>query len=371
MVQRTRTRTLATVTGNRYYIGNNGPELPGTVVNSPSIYQRCVDNVAPGNGHNFDSTYRYQRRDGGLVNRKVNKPGLSFANWRLDALQGCSDSTVWGHLAISGRPTDAVLATKLLAETNPSRPVVDLPLFVYELKEIPELLRKEGGHWLRRIASHNLQYQFGWKLLIQDLQRLVLFQDFVHGRMKELESLQKSGLRRKRQLWSGSNTGTAVRWLQSNGFSTGNVNLPKATTQRVWGHVVWYPDEVGPTNLTDLRSRARSAVLGLTVDPSTAWNALPWSWLVDWCANVGDYLAAKRNIVGAHPSEVLIMDTRSTTISWQYSHPNVSPWSGGTISKSRRRATPDIDASLPWLSPRQLSILGSIGVTRRLPGYTK
>jgi hypothetical protein len=36
------------------------------------------------------------------------------------------------------------------------------------------------------------------------------------------------------------------------------------------------------------------AVLGIGLDPgnisSAAWEAIPWSWLIDWFANVGEYL---------------------------------------------------------------------------------
>lgn len=114
---------------------------------------------------------------------------------------------------------------------------------------------------------------------------------------------------------------------------------------------------------------ARRAVLGLTIDASTLWNAMPWSWLIDWYSNMGDFFEANRNIVPVQPGNVTIM-SQTSTIS------NVTPASsypfltGGTmnleyISKDRdvfSGAT--LNAGLTMLDARQTSILAALGITR-------
>jgi hypothetical protein len=250
--------------------------------------------------------------------------------------------------------------------------VVDLPIAVYELREIPSLLRKEGRGWLRYLASNNLKYHFGIKPLVNDLINLLNFSDEVNKRHQELNALASSGLRRKRRLWSGSTTGTIHRFISSSQPDTGNAPVDKSTASRVWGFVEWFPDTESKLMKGDRRALARQVVLGLTVDFSTAWNALPWSWLIDWCSNVGDILIASRNTVGAHHGPIRIMESQTTHGSWTELGNSadiygLEPAKFRVTTKSRRTVTPSLSAYLPILSLRQLSILGSIGVTRRVP----
>jgi hypothetical protein len=110
------------------------------------------------------------------------------------------------------------------------------------------------------------------------------------------------------------------------------------------------------------------------VDFSTAWNAMPWSWLVDWSSNIGDILIARRNIVGASPGPVQLMTQTTTTgelIPTSYVN-YVSKGHWKEVSKTRRTVVNvPVDVQLPILNVRQLSILGSIGVTRRVPRFSR
>jgi hypothetical protein len=110
--------------------------------------------------------------------------------------------------------------------------------------------------------------------------------------------------------------------------------------------------------------------MGLTVDISTAWNLIPWTWLADWASNMGDVLAAHRNIVGQSLDGVAIMrQTRVTNTTESY-----GPDSYGTTMSAldteyvikRRRSVPVIlSAGLPLLNERQVGIVGSLVITRR------
>lgn len=366
MVQRTRARTSYSGQGSRYYITSP----PGTVVNNVSLYQRCIDNRAKGNGHDFDTFHL--ETEGGILNRQVAYPGLCFSNWQLDALRDPGD-TVYNHLSHSGaNPSLNVSAAEMLAKTNPSRPVVDLPIAIFELREIPKLLKIEGDSLLAKFGSANLSYQFGIKPLVNDLLGLLNFSDEVAKRQKELDALANSGLRRKRQLWSGSSVTSHAQFLQSVGYNVGNCGCAKTTAWNMWGFVEWFPIDKLALMKADRRALARDAVLGLTIDFSTAWNAIPWSWLIDWCSNVGDILVSKRNLVGASHGPIQIMRTAYTTGIWWPMSTTVqklcSPCYWTLTTKDRRSfAGASLSVQLPILTWRQLSILASIGVTRRVP----
>lgn len=361
MAKRTRSRSSGVISGYRHnnYDNTDTPQLSFT------DYEEITDYTDVGNGHDLD-VYKVHQV-GGILNQTTEaSAGISFYNYRCDGIAGPL-SGVFGFSTVPGAPTNAAAATSVLKATNPSRPLVDLPVFVAELRDFPRLFRVEGDTLLRRAGSANLNYQFGWRPLISDLFRLCSFQDAVATRQRELEDLFKSGLRRKRQVFSGQVVQDYNSLVQSLGASKRMYYL-RTTNERVWGYCTWKASTSTPPQTPDaMRSLARRAVLGLTVDLSTAWELMPWSWLIDWCSNVGDYLQATRNIIGATPSPVQVMRMRTAEQSSYRTAENVSPHSSRTVSKLRRKSTPSLSAYLPWLTLRQLSILGSIGVTRRMP----
>jgi len=119
----------------------------------------------------------------------------------------------------------------------------------------------------------------------------------------------------------------------------------------------------------------------LSLTPQTLWNLAPWSWAVDWFANVGDVLAnAERfqsgNLVmryGYLMEHTMIKDTWSlvehnqfvSTTKWKDPPPVSGSFSLVSESKLRVKANP-FGFGVKWeaLSPFQLSIAAALGITR-------
>jgi hypothetical protein len=121
-----------------------------------------------------------------------------------------------------------------------------------------------------------------------------------------------------------------------------------------------------------MRELARKAVLGLTFDGSSAWQLIPWTWLVDWCYNIGDWFKVNRNIIPAQLESVCILrHTRSEYVDEGWS----VPFGSQTLTLSRgvnfaedKERIPTVaypDAQFPFLSGNQLGILGSLAITGR------
>lgn len=294
------------------------------------------------------------------------------------AFQGTTG--VGSHASIGGLPSNGTLAAQTLARTNPSRPKVDLPVFAGELLDFPELFKIAGWSIFKRMkgrkppsvpeaaASLNLNYQFGWGPLADDLKKLLDFTDHVNKRADVIRRLRTKGLSRKVDLFSGATTTNDTFTAQS-GWGTVSATRAKSTTLRVWGHVKWSPTIDTPSTEKAIIQKAREAALGLTFDPVTAWELIPFSWLADWCVNIGDFLMASRNIIPASPSIPRIM--KHTRTEWavdRYSGMasfQKSPCRAFLDTKQRDIASASLSASLPYLSARQLSILGSIGILAR------
>jgi hypothetical protein len=280
-----------------------------------------------------------------------------------------------GHLPLSSL-NDALDTTKALARTNPSRAVVDIPGFIGELRELPRLFEIVGSSLLKKGANAYLSYQYGWKPLISDLGKLLDFQQHVMKREVEIDNLyRKGGLRRTFQLsreFENRITNGNLS-LESSLFSLISQQQIVETSRRRWATARWLP--VAPSRtLTDAERHklARTAVLGLSVNAHTAWNLIPWTWLIDWFSSYGDYFDAHRNVVGASCGSLCIMTHTQTVhrfekLSYSASFTGVKAQPGKIVIDSKLRSfgtSPSITADLPFLSGRQMSILGALGIQR-------
>jgi hypothetical protein len=381
MALRTRTRSSGSIPG--YWIQIGGLPCVALQHNSSVVKHKetTVDDTAFGDGHYFDSTKidlegHGVSCDGPRCNGTF---GERMREFYPQAFRGGSLDAWAAHVAVDGRPTDGGLAAQLLALTNPSRPVVDLPVAIGELAELPSLFRRFGDSWIRNAAETNIRYQFGVAPLIRDLQSLVNFQSEFAKREREINSLAEGNLRRRRELFRGVGmwNGYAV---QTNSGAPGPSyhDVQKVTNERCWGFVRWKPTVTLPRTEESRRNLVRRAVLGLTVDFNTAWQLIPWSWLVDWCTSAGDFLMASRNIIPCVPTGVVIMSHRKTVGNFTRHSSSNLPNLGPNIvtsqslsdfvirseSKTRNPSSPSLSAQLPVLSYRQLSIIGSLMIQR-------
>jgi hypothetical protein len=341
--------------------------------------ETCTDETFAGDGHPFDMTKvswmgTPLNSMGTGCNGQALQRTVNFVPQLFRAMNP-NPSNPGDHNVIFGRPSNGALAAKLLAETSPSRPVVDLPVAIGELRELPLLIRGYGDGFLKALARGNLSYNFGIRPMISDLSSLLDFQDAFASRMRELNALKEGTLRRKRMLFRGAGHSVNPNITINSGSTNGGsivCSMDSHSSEEVWGFVRWKPSIGFPQTDDALRRAARRAVLGLTVDFSTAWNLIPWSWLVDWSSSAGDYLMSNRNIIPCTATGLCIMSHRKTRnvftrIGGTFSTPNIGPFGPWTVeieSKTRSPASPTLSAQLPLLSWRQLSILASIGISK-------
>jgi len=287
-----------------------------------------------------------------------------------------------------------------------------VPNFIFELKDLPGMLEDIGRLKLLRqlsrksfnlevasragnaksLANVYLSYQMGWKPLISDLRKMIQLQDAVKNRIQDLDTLfnKNGGLHRtvgkKRAarpstsnsparaaspgLWSEVSSVSGSKLLDTAlGFLL-SVHYDRITTTEMWGSVRWTNSFVVPHHLTDqeLLNRARSLVFGLQVTPKEVWDAIPWTWMIDWFGNYGDFLNSTNNILSLTASQPCIMVHTRTEESWSRSD-NINFIDGGvgTLIRDTKKRTPTAGSSsvsFPIFTGRQFSILGSLALQR-------
>lgn len=357
-----------------------------TQVRSIENFREVTEDVV-GEGDNAFLDIDRWTYSGGLLNGRMPSmiTGYEYFNWPLIGPAHGGGSGWYSHLNTTSQ-TDSTYASRTLARTNPSRASIEAVINGIELREIPSLIKDTADYrisklykyispskfrLLKRAAKLHLMWSFGIAPLISDLAKLPQFQDLVDQRIDELERLRTRGLRRTITLDRLSATDVALNepiWT-SNG--TIRADRYKYTDVTIRGHVRWYAHPHLLTKSDDeMRALAKKVIAGLSIDFGTAYELIPWSWLVDYFTNLGSIVAASKNTVSASHSSVRIM-RHTRTRSYSRNHtgsPTLSMTPGYCEheTKTRRLASPSLSAHLGLLEAPQLSILGSLSILKTI-----
>jgi hypothetical protein len=306
--------------------------------------------------------------------------------------------------------TDSSKAPTVFSRGNPSRPSFDAAVFLGELRDFPGLarqiwrhalpiawrlnrrgvnrlealdhgIRDAALHFAKNADSNYLAYQFGWKPFVADIKKFLDVSQAIHRRVHTLNKLIKYGKAgTKIDLDEGAILGSSVHVAIN---TLGLVFYGDEITHQMykrWGTSKWFLTPGGALDRArhdpeQVIALARQVVSGVNVDLSTSWNLMPWTWLLDWAGNTGDWIQSQRNIIGASHGNACIMTTRkSSTLCTRTpgkgsdTYPQVS---GGNYLVSREQklrtswpagTLPEL--TIPILTDRQTSILGALVTTR-------
>lgn len=171
---------------------------------------------------------------------------------------------------------------------QPDLTKLSIPNFVLELDDVQQLYKlwKKNVSLVKNVAGLHLNYKFGWRPTIGDVtamvEGLVSFRDAIKEFEKGLgKTIQSSSLE-----------------LSSNPTVTGNVEYPvgsnchyRATLRRtVQAFVTYAPQPLAVVGEIDKVLRGLLDTLGVELNPRIIWEAIPFSFVVDWFFGVGRWL---------------------------------------------------------------------------------
>jgi hypothetical protein len=274
--------------------------------------------------------------------------------------------------------------TKALANMNPNRPDLDLPLFLFEFKDFPRMLHDLGRILLRRKPKYSdfpgqyLAWSFGWDPLVRDLMALFDIQKSIEKRIAFLLKLEKGGHFR-RSLFDDDVIDTTT----TNGYTASMFNYTYRADTRTREHwKIWFTANAKLlTSLPDNRpvpDLARDLVLGLSVRPDLLWNMLPWSWLIDYFANIGDFMSANSGYVRSKVTRLCLMAhivDQVETLPGKTSANHFIGTLGNLQTDIKRRSVhPNPTARIsfdPFLTNGQMANLGALVVSKALQALGK
>jgi hypothetical protein len=275
----------------------------------------------------------------------------------------------------------------LVAGTNPSRPVLNIPEAVENIVSLPKMVKSLGDLIMspaskmnpKGFAGEYLGVQFGWRPLIEDLTKLLNVQSYVLKRNRELHQLYSGkGLRRRLKFADDS-----VVTVHNSGYgsviSTVTQSCSLSIKRTQWATIRWFPTAPPPYHPDDMRWNALSLQLVLGATPEAMlngiWKVLPWTWLIGWFTNFGKYtLANSWTIPADHGTGCFMTKAEGTLASAGVSVTNARSSNLSHAGKATRTvrsryvsSTVTAGANMPYLDMFRLSILGSLFVQKFLP----
>lgn len=286
---------------------------------------------------------------------------------------------------------------------QPVRSQAGMGQFVAEIRDLPRTLMgtaqifrqlyrtflKRRFHprqkWTKAVANEWVNTQFGWAPFIRDLRDFYEATTSMEKRVADLKRNNKQWVKRGGTVHTSDETEVitenenlsvippqSLKWY-ANSSKQGHLRVTRRTRERVWFSArfrYWIPTlESSPW---DLRSKA--IIYGAIPSPELVWELIPWSWLIDWCSNVGDVIANISNslLYGLCAKYAYVMCTKEQEVSSSHYTTFVvgtygSTWKARLTSKYRVQASPfGFGLSSGDFSAWQWSILSALGLSRLL-----
>ncbi len=357
----------------------------------------CGLNHVDNNG-TYKSTYRYEGTAQLITPLTL---GLTFAdsatlNQMFSGITfPAQDLSYWGPQAFarmdptrdSRIPDLARSIAELVREGLPHLP----------LKLFPKLKK------LRSLGSEYLNVTFGWKPLLNDIDQMIELYRKIDDILKQLRRDNGQSVRRSGTLFydksvsdrstiQGECTAYVPRYFPilsnvGDGPPNGPFDTWTETETRVWfsGKGSYILNENLLYDQSNSKIDAYAKILKANLSPSTVYELLPWSWLINWFSNIGSIVEnAIGHGVGTYTADYcyLMRTVRKTTYYDCLNFNRRGFFTGAGVkypttvrdaqikvietTKERIAASPfGFGLTLPDLSAEQWAILTALGLSRQ------
>jgi len=245
----------------------------------------------------------------------------------------------------------------------------------------------------KKAANHFLNHQFGWRPFISDLTSISNICENTRALIDELSNRNGVPMKRRVHLNREHFSGRVYRSVQGNVSPCYPVAIPwkylnGEVVVEIWDE--WSSDIYATGSFSFWRPEFDRAALdyhtmwkairryltvyGVRINPSTIWSVLPWAWLVSWVTNIGKHVQTLTDTMfdSITASNFYVMRKYDYTRTVKVLHPFIDgqlllEFPRHVKTKQRDPASSSYGFSLTddMLSPRQLAIVGAIGVTRQ------
>jgi hypothetical protein len=214
-----------------------------------------------------------------------------------------------------------------------------------------------------------LNVEFGWKPFLSDLKTLGELNERVTQRLEHLREIAGKRTRLGAVSENFYVVGGLADQVESY-YKSFQIRVKHLSTRYDWRAGGYVFQNLDYLDGLIGQLRAFSGALGLQNPVKVLWNALPFSFVMDWFFNVSGHLAAATpQPVGWQTSGFTSSVTTTTQLELIVENPNVigvgfPPRKLGTISYRRYSRVPGLPVgglTISNLSPRELALLLALG----------
>lgn len=198
--------------------------------------------------------------------------------------------------------------TRFVNQTSPARAESNVPVALLELREVPSLIRSAKDlinvrKWrtskLNQLSDAWLSWSFGISPMLSDLDTILTLPQLINRRFEELRRLRDRGYKKSTR---GLLQYTREPSVSENTFSQSwpfRIDTKETTSiaHSAWGHVIWTCETLKHLSDNQLVALARAKLVDGDISINDLWELVPWSWLADYFASVGDYLGYIGNTI--------------------------------------------------------------------------
>lgn len=167
---------------------------------------------------------------------------------------------------------------------------ISLTNFLLELGDIKQLFHfwDRTKSVINNMAAGHLNYSFGWRPFIGDLKAMIEQVALFEERLEDFT--QRAGVPQKRHFQASlpSSTITSPEWTDP--VSGAKVYTKTSYQEAIFHSTMGFRYSLPSYSFQDLKTRAWLDTLGLNLTPAQLWEALPFSFLIDWVADIGGFL---------------------------------------------------------------------------------
>jgi hypothetical protein len=242
------------------------------------------------------------------------------------------------------------------------------------------MLRDLGEVLSRRVRPSDvpngyLAYSFGWAPMLKDLKSLVDLTKSLNDRLAYLKKARNGGVSTRRSLGKSESRVSGGEYnLLPNGYGQYGLRSTEVTrtTDKFWmsSRMKVTNDLPPPEEIPEFLLRN---YFGLNMSASTLWNAIPWSWLIDYLLNIGDLLDTTGGKLTWEVPSMCIMHRSEAVSTLENKRSELGlTWNGGdhmtTVTKRRNvYVNPTLNfAFRPFLTNGMVANLGALVLARAL-----
>jgi hypothetical protein len=245
----------------------------------------------------------------------------------------------------------------------------------------------------KKVADQFLNVQFGWKPFINDIYATCDVVTNFDSHVAERKRMNKRWMRRKFResrieeeevLYVGSdpNRNACLPTLFPSVFiEPGSCSqiVRRRKLVDIWysGKFMYYLPEFDDSapQLEILRKvRQYKTLLGLNVSPATIYKVMPWTWLIDWYVNAGDFIQRTQDLISDSVVAQYFFAMRHVRYEYEYQKVFTTKdgqthdlrWKRSVETKRRGSSDSPFSFSLnpTQLSGTQLAILTALGLSK-------